>query len=130
MEARSRFGETPLLLAAQSGHADAAKALLSLGANASVPSLTSFGGNFPLHQASRGGYLGIVVALLETGHVEIDVEQEYGQTPLHYASKYCHLEIVKELKDRGADLEKRDRHGYMPGHLACNREIANILNEK
>ena len=35
----------------------------------------------------------------------ISFKDEHSMTPLHYAMKYKHFELAKQLVDRGADLD-------------------------
>jgi len=56
-----------------------------------------------------------------------------GRTPLHFACEKGHLEVVRLLMDRGADLEKADNTGCTPLLIACGRghlEVARLLLDR
>ena len=55
--------------------------------------------------------------LIERG-AEVDARDKFGWTPLHYASKYGHLEISRVLIDHGADVNTRQRHHVTPMHIS------------
>ena len=42
---------------------------------------------------------------LQINRALINFKDENSMTPLHYAMKYKHFELAKELVDRGADLD-------------------------
>jgi ankyrin repeat protein len=58
-------------------------------------------------------------------------------TPLHWASRWGHVQVVKELLDHGADIDAKDEGGGTPllyaclnGHLAVVVElIPNDIND-
>ena len=59
--------------------------------------------------------------------------QLFGQTAVHIAAVFGHLDIVKLLTERGANLDLGDRHGRTPFFLACsngNLETARFLLQK
>ena len=41
----------------------------------------------------------------------ISFKDEHSMTPLHYAMKYKHFELAKQLVDRGADLDVKGNVG-------------------
>jgi len=61
----------------------------------------------------------------------VDVLNQYGQTPLHLAAEFEHLDDVRILLKLGATL-KADKNGCTPLHSAAlaitpNPEIARLL---
>ena len=59
--------------------------------------------------------------------------QVFGQTAIHIAAAFGHLDIVKLLTERGANLDLGDKHGRTPFFLACsngNIETARFLLQK
>ncbi len=83
-----------------------------------------------LREAARQGDLARVDALLAAG-VPVDAAARHGQTALYYAAERGHLEVVRRLVERGADVNATERFfGWAPlvmalqnGHL----EIARFL---
>ena len=70
--------------------------------------------------------------LIERG-ADVNAKEQYGQTPLHYASYYNHIETTELLIERGADVEAKDEWEMTPLHWASckNRiETAKLLIEK
>ena len=76
----------------------------------------------PLHVAVVAGQQRVVEWLLDQG-VEVDAltgVTEWGppgQSPLLMASIYNHADIAILLIERGADVNREDRHGYRPAHV-------------
>ncbi len=75
--------------------------LLSHGAD---PNAQLYCGTSPLHQCASEGQEEIARCLLEHG-AKIDVEEEYGITPLFTAAQYGHIGclqlILSAVKERG-----------------------------
>ena len=68
-------------------------------------------------------YFGLtsVVQLLLWNKPNIDIESkdtEYDRTPLLWASKIGHVEVVKLLLDKEADINTADKHGWTPLRVA------------
>jgi hypothetical protein len=47
----------------------------------------------------------------------MEVRNEFGRTPLHYAANFKHVDIVKLLLERGADVNAKDTVMYMYMHM-------------
>eukprot|EP00976_Prorocentrum_cordatum_P070737 1180045-Prorocentrum_minimum.AAC.3 len=54
----------------------------------------------------------------------IDQWDEKGQTPLHYASKYGQVEVIKFLLDKGSDANRACGYGRTPLHYASRHDQA------
>ena len=52
---------------------------------------------------------------------------DYERTPLHYAAKYGHIDVVQILLDVGADCNKSDELGYTPLHYAAKYGHINVV---
>ena len=64
-----------------------------------------------LHLCSWFGLSSVIAAMDET-QLDVDVtEGNYQQTPLMFASRRGHLEVVKQLLFFGADVNKKDKRG-------------------
>jgi len=60
--------------------------------------------------------------LLEHG-ANLNVQDNDGRTPLHYAVENCHVDVARVLFDHGADPTIRDNEGMTPldyGRIAKN----------
>jgi len=113
--AADKAGKIPLDVAVEKGHGEL------------VPLLK------PLHVAAAGGDFSGVKAILERNPKSLDARDERGWSSLHLAVKNGHLEIVKLLIDRGADINARGPFGITPlrAARANNRnEAAACLVEK
>ena len=67
--------------------------------------------------------------LLEKG-ANIEVEDSNGWTPLIFAAKYGHLDVVKYLLERGANIEAKDKNGRSAVTLTQNNDINAYLMSK
>ncbi len=56
---------------------------------------------------------------LDSG-LDIEVRNEWGNTPLHLAVANEDPELVKMLLNAGADVHARDKYGHTPLHLAAS----------
>ncbi|XP_013386790.1 transient receptor potential cation channel subfamily A member 1 homolog, partial [Lingula anatina] len=79
-----------------------------------------------LHQCVRDGNPDKLLYLLDNfGNVtkKINALDESKLSPLHYAARYNHFEVVKILVERGADVNKKGKDDLTPLHLAarCKR---------
>ena len=83
-----------------------------------------------LRIACENGNIDVIQRFINDG---FDINQEldeYGWTPLIFASDNGHKEIVEMLMRAGADIEKADKYGWTPLIVAINnghKEIVEIL---
>ena len=99
VDARDKYGTTPLHRAAYWGRTEAVEALLDAGAEADARTAV---GMTPLHRAARGGQTEAVRALLDAG-AEVDARDKDGATPVHLAIGAGRTETAMALLDAGAD---------------------------
>ena len=85
-------------------------------------------GESALHVAARYGYVECVEAMLDsTQAVNLELtEKTYGWTPMFIAAVDGHLDVVKLLRQRGAQLSKSDFSGWTPQEHAALRGHLNI----
>ncbi len=89
-------------------------------------------GNALMHYVDENNNpIKIIQWLLDRG-ANLNVRDDYEQTPLHLATRYERDEVAKALLDRGANLNVQDDFGFTPLHYAarnCNYEIVKVLLE-
>ena len=88
------FKETVTSVAAANGHLDVVRFLVEQGTDMEK---SDKNGWTPLLTATCGDHIEVVRYLLEQGANRDKADSTYGQTSLHLAASYGHLEIVKLL---------------------------------
>jgi len=112
----ARWKRAPLMLAADHGHMDICKLLISHSAD---PGKADERGYTPLHACADSGHLEVCQLLVEKGG-HPDPQAKIGCTPLHRAAEQGHLEVCKYLQLKGADVNFQDRgKGWTPLLLAA-----------
>jgi ankyrin repeat protein len=96
-------------------------------------------GQTPLQWAAYRADKDLVELLLAKG-ADVNVKDDIGQTPLHYAAPSWHLEDSKEVAElllaRGADINAKDENGVTPIHMALynpfgeGEDFARMLADK
>jgi ankyrin repeat protein len=81
-----------------------------------------------LRVAARENNLPEVSRLLSVG-ADVNVKDDNGWTPLHWASNQGHVQVFKELVDHGADIDAEDPDGWTPLHWACFKSNVALVNE-
>ncbi len=131
VNAKSKFGRTPLHHAAEGGHEEIVELLITAGADlhATTVSMLGGGGWIPLHSAARQGHRGIVELLIEMG-TDVNTRDSAGKSTLHDAVLEGHKGIVELLINKGADLNAKSGYYGTPLHVAGSighKEIAELL---
>jgi len=116
-------GETPLILAAQRGHASVVGALLRHGADHATRDAQGFS---PLLYASQAGHQRVVEILIRH-RVDVDGGDMDGFTPLMYASASGHVACVEALVAAGADQQARAADGTAARQLAELEQHSEVL---
>ncbi len=83
-----------------------------------------------IHDAAKAGDLAKVKAIIEREPGLIGAKDETGRTPLHWACRGVHVDVVKYLVERGADVNAQDRSSITPLHSVASRghlEAARVL---
>jgi ankyrin repeat protein len=105
-------GLSPLLLAVKGGHVECARFLLDFRGDILVRDPAN--GSTPLHLACESQNVELVTLLLQrmkSVSIELDEEDEDGETALFIAARLGNLSIAKLLIDGGADLNASDLDG-------------------
>ena len=113
IDARDGSGCTPLLIAAQYGHADLAAFLLKRGADGSAVDSSS---DTALHWAAYKGSVPVCGLLLHLHGVggHIDNIDDFGQTPLHLAAMRGNVEVVQYLLEEAEAYMDCQARGEVP----------------
>ena len=114
VNAKDKYGWTPLSCASRNGHLDVVIALM--GAGADLNAKTNDGSTL-LHFASYNGHTDIVTALINIG-ADINAKATDGDTPLLLASWNGHTDVAIALINAGADVNAKTNDGYKPLHIA------------
>ncbi|KAG7333209.1 hypothetical protein KOW79_003344 [Hemibagrus wyckioides] len=112
-----------LFSAAQNGHTECLKLLLSLMASADASDENGF---TSLHIAAANGHHGCVRALLELG-TEVERECVGGQTALILASEHGSTECVRALLDAGANRSHITADSCSALHAAVSSGHVDVL---
>jgi ankyrin repeat protein len=120
IEARSRNGDTALMIAAYKSNKDAVVALLNKGAEPNRPGWTA------LHYAAAAGSNEIVQILLDAA-AYIDAESPNKTTPIMMAARAGHILTVKLLLDEGADATLKNEAGMTAIDFARQGEFKDIV---
>lgn len=120
LDARSRNGDTALMIAAFNGDTGAASRLIEKGAEINRPGWTA------LHYAAASGSLPIVRALLEHS-AYIDAESPNKTTPLMMAARAGHEKVVLLLLQEGADVLLKNELGLDAIDFAKSQERTSVV---
>ncbi|XP_071037934.1 serine/threonine-protein phosphatase 6 regulatory ankyrin repeat subunit B-like [Parasteatoda tepidariorum] len=127
------LGWRPLRYADKDGHWETVELLLRKGANAcdiceAIKSLETYDAEKPkkilLHEAAQTGLVDLLEALIESKINMINVVDERGWSPLHYAA---YEKVANLLIKRGADIEAKDMYGEAPLHWAVRQENIGVV---
>ncbi|MFX0135000.1 MAG: ankyrin repeat domain-containing protein [Candidatus Hodarchaeota archaeon] len=107
------------------GYVNTAKYLIDNGIN--VNQQTKERKQTPLFHASDEGVQELVEMILEKGVENINHQDSYGLTVLHYASRKGYLGIVKALIAAGSDPNIKENYGFTPLHETAENGHLEIL---
>jgi ankyrin repeat protein len=160
LDVRSHSQTTPLMYACQKGHAQVVSTLIRLKARFDICDSAykypidyaceaghddiityllekqkkySMRIGFPIHRACEYRRISYIDMFLKDGY-DINRQDHYGKTALHYAVKKSYIDIVSLLLKKGAYVSLADKKDKTPLHIALlsspthiNREIVALL---
>lgn len=127
VDAQDKDMRTPLLEAIINNHMEVARYLIQNGA---CVYHTEEDGYTGLHHAAKLGNLETVNMLLETGQVDVNAQDSGGWTPIIWAAEHKHVDVIKALLNRGADVTINDKELNVCLHWAAyagNVDIAELV---
>jgi hypothetical protein len=83
-----------------------------------------------LHQAAKSGHVGLVKCILGTGCFDIEGRDNEGTAPLYFAAGAGHLDVVKLLLERGADIEARRSKSGQHGRNAPTALVSAMIYKR
>ncbi|XP_078001486.1 uncharacterized protein LOC144453981 isoform X2 [Glandiceps talaboti] len=114
----TKGGSTPLFLAAKDGHTQTVKTLNRAGASISLRKVR--GEMSPLQIAAQNGHIVTVEYLVKNGAMEFT-------GAFHAAIEKGYVDIVRLLKDSGANVNEKNIVGDYPIHLAAWNGHCNVI---
>ncbi len=118
-------GDTALLLASDESHLPSIRYLIRRGANPSV--CDEVDKNTPLSLALEESRFDIAEYLIKKG-AKVNSEDQYYDTPLHYAAKNGSPRLVSLLINQGARLDVKNSQGLIPKYEARNNQTRRAFN--
>jgi ankyrin repeat protein len=117
-------GASALVLAARVGHTGILRLLLGRGADVELRGKADM---TALHWAAVLGHSEAVAVLLDAGATVGELTGVTAATPLILAAAGGHLEVVRLLCGRGADLDYRDQEGWTAWTVAWEKGRTEVL---
>jgi ankyrin repeat protein len=125
LRVESQYGNNPLCWMVWDDNIDALKSALakSGGAYVNMIDKNTAGPSAPLHLAAYRGDVDMAALLIKNGAV-LNIKNDIGETPLHYAahdktSNPCAILILNAARDKKKLILEEDDNGYNAFHCAC-----------
>ena len=115
VNARDKYGHTPLEMAVLRDASELAEVLLNRGADINQ---VHWQGTL-LHVAAANNASAVAEVLLKAG-ADVNVKDYKGDTPLHAAAWRGSEGAAELLLNRGADVDAKGKHGRTPLHVAAS----------
>ena len=74
-----------------------------------------------IHEAAKAGDLAKVRIIVEKDPGTAGAKDATGRTPLHWACRGVHIDVIKYLIERGVDVNAQDNAGVSPLHSVASR---------
>uniref|UniRef100_A0A3P9JD08 Ankyrin repeat domain 6b n=1 Tax=Oryzias latipes TaxID=8090 RepID=A0A3P9JD08_ORYLA len=113
--ALTKYGRSPLHLAAHKGHLEVVRILLKAGCDLDIE---DDGEQTALHRAAVVGNTDVIGALIQEG-CALDRQDKDGNTALHEVAWHGFSQSVKLLVKAGANVHAKNKAGNTALHLAC-----------
>ena len=123
-------GASPLMLASFLGNNEIVNILIEN--NADLKAKDSIDGGVAIHLAAANGKNDVITSLLKKDDTIINIKDDKGNTPLHWASMKDKVDTMKLLIDNGADIEAVDVDNWTALHYAAafaSLDAVNVLLE-
>ena len=78
-------------------------------------------GDTAVHMSSRHNQLDMLIWLHEACHLQLEILNLEGKTPLHEAASTCNHNIVKYLLSCGVNVDPLKRAGWTPLMMAATK---------
>ena len=111
----TKEGHSALLVASRSGELTTVKILVGAGADVRA---TDANGATCLILAAHYGHTDTVRYLVDLPEVDLNHQDSWRNTALHFAVHEKDADMVQMLIDAGADIETRNDAGQSPAHMA------------
>ncbi|XP_047244618.1 ankyrin repeat domain-containing protein 6b isoform X3 [Girardinichthys multiradiatus] len=111
----TKYGRSPLHLAAYKGHLEVVRILLKAGCDLDIQ---DDGEQTALHRAAVVGNTDIISALIQEG-CALERQDKDGNTALHEVSWHGFSHCLKVLVKAGANVHAKNKAGNTALHLAC-----------
>lgn len=124
-------GVTPLMIAAEMGHTQIVKALITFKANLNAQAAGHFNAS-ALHLAVRSGKKDVVELLLKC-KAHANAIADFGLTPLMIAAQHGHTDVVTCLLNNNPDTTLKNNKGRTAYDIALSKEhndICKLLEAK
>ena len=129
---QDKNGDTCLHYASERGHVEVVSKLLAVGAkeNPDYVNARNNSGTTPLLITCYNGHMNVATYLVEHG-ANIHLQDEGGDTCLHYASERGHVEVVSKLLAVGAKenpdyVNAHNNSGTTPLMITCSNGHVNV----
>ena len=115
-----QLGMTPLHWAASSGNPATIRALIQAAADPAAK-MDELIARLTALRAAVGGGTEQTAGIHIGANPDLEAGDEYGKTPLHYATEPVRHDAIRTLIELGADVDARDNGGGTPLHEAAGR---------